>query len=44
MIRGCGNVAIAVVFASLLDRYLYDGRHTEAALAMLRQIQHAFGF
>jgi len=43
MIRGLGNAVIAVVAASLLDRYLYAGHYTEAALAMFRQIRHSFG-
>lgn len=44
MFRGVANAAVAVVVASLLDRYFFDGRYTDAALAMFRQIQHAFGF
>jgi hypothetical protein len=43
MIRGLGNAIIAVVAASLLDRYVYDGHYTDAALAMLQQIRHSFG-
>jgi len=44
MIRGLGNAVIAVIAASLIDRYFYGGHYTEAALAMLRQIRHSFGF
>ena len=43
MIRGLGNVMIAIVAASLLDKYVYAGHYTDAALAMLRQIRHSFG-
>jgi hypothetical protein len=43
MIRGLGNAVIAVVVASLLDKYLYAGHYTDAALTMLRQIRHSFG-
>jgi hypothetical protein len=44
MIKGCFNAAAAATIASLLDRHFFDGRHTDAALAILRQIRHAFGF
>jgi hypothetical protein len=44
MIKGCFNAAVAATIASLLDRHFFDGRHTDAALAILRQIRHAFGF
>lgn len=44
MIRGLGNAMIAVVAASLLDKYLYNGHYTDATLAMLQQIRHSFGF
>jgi hypothetical protein len=43
MIRGFGNAVIALVIASLLDRYLYAGYYTDATIAMLRQIRHSFG-
>jgi hypothetical protein len=43
MIRGLGNAIIAVVAASLIDRYVYDGRFADAALAMLQQIRQSFG-
>jgi len=44
MIKGCFNAAVALVIASLLDSHFYDGRHTDAALAILRQIRLAMGF
>jgi len=44
MFKGCFNAAVAVVIASLLDRHFYDGRYTDAAFAILRQIRHSFGF
>jgi hypothetical protein len=43
MIRGIGNTLIAVVAASLVDRYVYASHYTDVVLAMLRQIQHSFG-
>jgi hypothetical protein len=43
MIRGVGNAVIAVVVASLLDKYFYGGHYTDAALAMLQQIRQSFG-
>jgi hypothetical protein len=43
MIRGLGNALIVAMIASLLDEYFYAGRHTDAALAVLRQIRHSFG-
>jgi hypothetical protein len=43
MIRGIGNALIAIVAASLVDRYVYAGHYTDAALTMLRQIQQSFG-
>ena len=43
MIRGFGNAVLIVMFVSLLDRYFYAGRHTDAALAVLREIRHSFG-
>ena len=43
MIRGLGIAIVMVVSASLLDEYFYAGRHTDSALAMLRQIEHSFG-
>jgi hypothetical protein len=44
MIRGVGNVAVAVVLASLLDKYLYAGRYADAAVSMVRQIRHSLGW
>jgi hypothetical protein len=44
MIKGCFNAAVALVIASLLDTHFYDGRHTHAAFAILRQIRQAMGF
>jgi len=35
---------IAVVAASLLDKYFYGGHYTDATLAMLHQMRHSFGF
>lgn len=44
MIKGCFNAAVALVTASLLDHYFFDGRHTEAAIAILLQIRQSSGF
>lgn len=44
MIKAFGNAAMGVVFATLLDKYFYAGHYIDAALAMLRQIRHSFGF
>ena len=35
---------VALIGTAQLDRYLTNGRHTDAAMDMLRQIRHAFGF
>jgi hypothetical protein len=43
MIRGLGIVIIAVVAASLIDKYVYDGHYADAVLAMLQQIRQSFG-
>lgn len=43
VIRGFGNAVIAIVAASLIDKYVYASHYTDAALAMLRQIRHSFG-
>lgn len=43
MIRGLGNAIVIALIASLLDEYFYAGRHTDAALAILRQIGDSFG-
>jgi hypothetical protein len=44
MIKGCFNAAVALVIASLLDSHFCDGRHTDAAFAILRQIRQSMGF
>ena len=43
MIKGCFNAVAALVIASLLDKYFYNGRHTDTAFAILGQIRHSFG-
>jgi hypothetical protein len=35
--------ALMLLGASQLDQYLTDGRYTDAAISMLRQIRHSFG-
>ncbi|TWB51253.1 hypothetical protein FBZ94_11083 [Bradyrhizobium sacchari] len=44
MFKGFTVTIAAVVFSAHLDQYLTYGRYTDAAIAMLRQIRHAFGF
>lgn len=34
---------MAVVIASLLDKYFNDGRYIDSALAILRRMRHSFG-
>ena len=43
MIRGLGNALVIALILSLLDEQFYAGRHTDAALAILRQIMQSFG-
>ena len=33
-----------MISTTQLDRYVTNGRYTDAAMAMLQQIRHAFGF
>jgi hypothetical protein len=42
MIKGAAIAALLLAAASLADQQLYYGRYTDAALALLRQIQHSF--
>ena len=43
MIKGICNAVIGLSIAAVLDHQFYSGRHTDAALAILRQIRHSFG-
>ncbi len=43
MIRGISNALVALVLASLIDKYFYDGRYTDAALSILSQVRHSLG-
>jgi len=42
MIKGVTIAALVLAAASLADQQLSYGRYTDAALAMLRQIDHSF--
>jgi hypothetical protein len=42
MIKGVTIAALMLAAASLADQQLSYGRYTDAALAMLRQIEHSF--
>jgi hypothetical protein len=41
--RTIGAAFIALIALTIADQYLSSGRYTEAVLAMLRQMRHAFG-
>ncbi|WGD55261.1 hypothetical protein QA641_16105 [Bradyrhizobium sp. CB1650] len=44
MFKGFTVAVVALISTTQLDRYLTNGRYTDAAVDMLRQIAHAFGF
>ncbi|MDH2406598.1 hypothetical protein QCM77_43110 [Bradyrhizobium sp. SSUT18] len=44
MFKGFMIVVVALISTAQVDQYLTQGRYTDAAMAMLRQIGHAFGF
>ena len=44
MIKGVIKAIVAVVLLLALDKYFFDGRYTDVALAMLRDIRRGFGF
>ncbi len=44
MFKGFTVAVVALISMAQLDKDLTDGRYTDAAMAMLRQIRHAFGF
>ncbi|WP_256476759.1 hypothetical protein [Bradyrhizobium sp. 186] len=44
MFKGFTVAVVALISIAQLDQYLTNGRYTDAAMAMLRQIRHAFGF
>jgi hypothetical protein len=43
MLKGAARAALVLTIASQLDQYLSNGRYTDVAFAMLRQIRHSFG-
>ena len=44
MFKGFTVAVVALISIAQLDRYLTNGRYTDVAMDMLRQIRHAFGF
>ncbi|WP_256476965.1 hypothetical protein [Bradyrhizobium sp. 186] len=44
MFKGFTVAVVALISTAQLDQYLTNGRYTDAAMIMLRQIRHAFGF
>ena len=44
MFKGFTVAVVALIGTAQLDQYLSHGRYSDAAMAMLRQIRHAFGF
>lgn len=44
MFKGFTVAVAALVFTTQLDQFLTHGLYTDAAIAMLRHIRHAFGF
>ena len=44
MFKGFMAAVVALISTAQLDQYLTNGRYTDAAMIMLRQIRHAFGF
>lgn len=43
MLKGLAIAVMALLGASQVDTYLTNGRYTDAAFAMMRQIRHSFG-
>ena len=43
MLKGAAIAAVMLTTASLIDQYFSNGRYTDVAFAMLRQIRHSFG-
>ncbi|WP_271573066.1 hypothetical protein [Bradyrhizobium sp. CCBAU 11361] len=44
MFKGFTTAVVALMSTAQLDQFLTNGRYTDAAIIMLRQIRHAFGF
>ena len=42
MFKGFVIAVLLLLGAAQLDQYLTNGRHTDAAMAMLRQIRHSY--
>lgn len=44
MFKGFTVSIVALIVTAQVDQYLSHGRYLDAAIAMLRQIGHGFGF
>ena len=44
MFKGFTVAVVALMTTAQVDRFLTNGRYTDAAMDMLRQIRRAFGF
>ena len=44
MFKGLTVAVMALISTAQLDQYLTNGRYTDAAMIMLRQIRYPFGF
>jgi hypothetical protein len=44
MFKGFTVAVVALISTAQVDQYLTNGRYTDAAMAMLRQIRHALDF
>lgn len=44
MFKGFTVAGVALISTAQLDQYFSHGRYIDAAMAMLQQIRHAFGF
>jgi len=43
VLKGLMTTVLTLLFLSLCDHYLSNGRYTDAAIAMAKQIRHSFG-
>ena len=43
MLKGAAIAVLMLTIASQLDQYFSNGRYTDAAFAVLRQMRHSFG-
>jgi pentatricopeptide repeat protein len=43
MLKGLSTALLILIGMSLLDHYMANGRYSDAAFAMMRQMRHSFG-